>query len=178
MTGNFYTVFIFEFNSNDELIKVSDKLNIFGKLIFVLMFLGFSLPFWENFTFNDFNTIKLIYIIGFNIVFIIVFLLLSRTIYRFEKNETKEYYFKLFDIEENIEGKQKPKSEWSLKNTIIRILAYLFCIFCIVVGFSMFFDKSDDKPFKVILGGLSVIVIPIIYIYSDLKILFGKKVKK
>lgn len=36
MTGSFYPVYTFEFNSDDELIKITDKLNPFGKFLALL----------------------------------------------------------------------------------------------------------------------------------------------
>ena len=98
MIGSFYPVFIFEFNVNNELIKVSDKLNIFGRLLYVFALSLISLVF-GCLIFNDFNINKLIFIGGIYIVFITVFLLISRTVYKFEKKESKDFYFRLFDIE-------------------------------------------------------------------------------
>lgn len=101
MLGSFYPVFELEFNENNELIKVSDRLNSFGKLSYLLILLGFSLPFFISIVNIDFNINNLLLVGGIYIVFLTILLLISRAVYKFEKKESKDFYFRLFDIEEN-----------------------------------------------------------------------------
>ena len=176
MLGNFYPVFELEFNENNELIKVSDRLNSFGKLSYLLILLGFSLPFFISIVNIDFNINNLLLVGGIYIVFLTILLLISRAVYKFEKKESKDFYFRLFDIEENTEKPVESPNEWSLKNSVKRVFTYLFCCFVLVSGFYvMVIDNSKDKPSMVILGALIFIVLPMVYIYTDLKILFKRK---
>jgi len=169
--GSFYSVIIFEFNSKNELIKVSDKLNSFGKLLSLLILGGFSFPFLSLF-FEDFN-VRLIFVIIIYLVFIAIVALIGKSIYKFEKNETKEYYFKLFDIEENSEKENKPRREWSLKNTTIRFFAYLLCLMLSLISIFIMLDN----PVNILLG---VILLSMVanYLYFDLKIILKKNRKK
>jgi hypothetical protein len=62
--------------------------------------------------------------------------------------------------------------EWSLKNTLIRILLYVICVLLILVGFFAIVFGVDLKTFI-----LSVIVISFgcFYIYLDVKVLIEKR---
>lgn len=170
--GSFYSVIIFEFNSKNELIKVSDKLNKFGVALYLFTLVGFSLAF-GSIIFEDFTITKLVFIGGAYVIFITLLLLLSRAVYRFEKNETKEYYFRLFDIEEDIEEYSKPKREWSFKNTTIRFFAYLLCLMLSLVSILIMLDNSAN-----ILLGVILLSMVANYLYFDLKIILKKNRKK
>lgn len=170
--GSFYSVIIFEFNSKNELIKVSDKLNKFGVALYLFTLVGFSLAF-GSIIFEDFTITKLVFIGGAYVIFITLLLLLSRAVYRFGKNETKEYYFRLFDIEENSEKENKPRREWPFKNTTIRFFAYLLCLMLSLVSILIMLDNSVN-----ILLGLILLSMVTVYLYFDLKIILKEKRKK
>lgn len=170
--GSCYSVIIFEFNSKNELIKVSDKLNKFGVALYLFTLVGFSLAF-GSIIFEDFTITKLVFIGGAYVIFITLLLLLSRAVYRFGKNETKEYYFKLFDIEENSEKENKPRREWSFKNTTIRFFAYLLCLMLSLVSILIMLDNSAN-----ILLGVILLSMVAVYLYFDLKIILEKNRKK
>jgi hypothetical protein len=172
--GVLYPVFIFEFNSDDELIRVREKLNDLGRLNYFLIPLTFSFSFW-NFLFDDFDIDKLIFTIGAMIAFTVLWFFVSRLFYRFEKSEAKEYYFELFEIEEDSEEREFEK-EWSFKNTVFRVFIYLFCLLIISIGIGVIFGTiRGEVSLDGLLGGVLGLGIALVYIGSDLKILFGRR---
>lgn len=62
-------------------------------------------------------------------------------------------------------------NEWSLKRTLIRIIAYPFCLALIVIGGYMVLVPSSIST---IIFGLVVLSIAGIYLYADLKIISSK----
>ena len=168
--GSFYSVIIFEFNSKNELIKVSDKLNSFGKLLSLLILVSFSFPFGSLF-FEEFNAELILVIIPY-LVLITIIVLIGKSIYKLEKNDSKEYYFKLFDIEENPKKETKPTREWSFKNTTIRFFAYLLCLMLSLVSVLIMLDN----PVNILLGVILLSMV-MVYIYFDLKIIFNNRKK-
>ncbi len=67
---------------------------------------------------------------------------------------------------------QKENTEWTLKKTIVRVFAYLFCVFLIWFGI----DKLTSSPItlKDKLKGIGVIVAACIYLFLDIRILISK----
>ena len=66
------------------------------------------------------------------------------------------------------------KNEWSLKLTLIRLIAYPFCLALIALGIYMILQSST---LRATIAGVGAIVIASIYLYSDIKILTTKKKK-
>ena len=75
---------------------------------------------------------------------------------------------------------EKEIREWSVKNTLIRLFAYPFCIFLIISGFYMVVQPATGiyegitRRITCFVG----IAIASIYLYSDIKILITKNDKK
>ena len=69
---------------------------------------------------------------------------------------------------------EKVTSEWSAKRIAIRLLAYPFCVFLIVLGAYMVFQPLTIKT---ILAGFGAITIASFYLYTDIKILTTGKDK-
>ncbi len=63
---------------------------------------------------------------------------------------------------------EKVENEWGLKRIIIRLLAYPFCIFLIVMGVYMILKPLT---FRTIIAGFGIIAAASVYLYSDIKIL-------
>ncbi|MDN3494205.1 hypothetical protein [Winogradskyella bathintestinalis] len=162
--ATFYPIFKFEFNSNNHLIKISDKLNPIGKIIigiFIIGFLYFVFP--ENPT--EFNYIGNWPAIAFITVFASIFALFARMIYRFEKRNQLDEIFELLDME--VEEK-KTEKEWSLKNSLIRLLTYPFCLFLIGLNIFLIIPNGGYLLAIGIFGFVGF------YLISDLKMIFKK----
>jgi hypothetical protein len=67
---------------------------------------------------------------------------------------------------------EKENSEWTLKENIIRIFAYLFCVFLIWFGV----DNLQNPPHKGtdLLKGIGKIVAACVYLVIDIGILIKK----
>lgn len=68
----------------------------------------------------------------------------------------------------------KVSKEWSVKGIAMRLIAYPLCVFFITLGILMFFKPGASKAF---IAGIVAISIPVIYLYSDIKILLIKNAK-
>lgn len=62
--------------------------------------------------------------------------------------------------------------EWTFKKTIIRVFAYLFCIFLIWLG--IYTLKSPRLTSKGLSGGIGGIVAACVYLFVDIRILILK----
>ena len=67
---------------------------------------------------------------------------------------------------------EKGNSEWTLKKTIIRIFAYLFCVFFIWLG--VYTLTSAPTTLKDKLRGIGEIVAGCVYLFVDIRILISK----
>ena len=64
---------------------------------------------------------------------------------------------------------EKLVKEWTLAKILMRLIAYPFCLFIIVFSSYLILDGQAKM---VMLWG---IIIPCIFLYSDLKIILGKR---
>ena len=67
---------------------------------------------------------------------------------------------------------EKENSTWTLKETIFRVFAYIFCVFLICWGFDTLTNPlvtSKDK-----LAGIGKIVAACVYLFVDIRILISK----
>lgn len=161
----FYPIFTFEFDTKNHLINIKDRLNPVGKLICyfgILIMLYIILP--KEIEYFDIKldwkplVIKLF-------IFTMVFIL-SKKIYRTNLRDHLEQIHNQLDIE--IET-PKSQNEWSLKNILIRLFTYPFCVFLIFLMFSLLI------PNKEYIYTTLITLIVSAYLISDLKILFKKK---
>lgn len=67
---------------------------------------------------------------------------------------------------------EKENSEWTLKKTIFRVFAYLFCGFLIWFGFDTL--TSPPTALKDKLRGIGEIVAPCVYLFTDIRFLISK----
>lgn len=67
---------------------------------------------------------------------------------------------------------EKEYSGWTLKETIFRVFAYIFCVFLIWWGF----DTLTSSPItpKDKLAGIGKIVAACVYLFVDIRILISK----
>jgi len=90
--GALYPIYTFELNSENQLIKVSSRLNPVGKVLFLMLPVSFSFLFYNN-IFGNFEYKKSLISIGIILVFLSVYILISFKFYRFEKKEQlKDFY--------------------------------------------------------------------------------------
>lgn len=65
-----------------------------------------------------------------------------------------------------------PENEWTLKNTVIRIIFYPFCLFLIGLGIYLI---SDSVNYMSVSAGIGAIIIASLYLYTDLKVNLTRK---
>lgn len=162
--GAFYPVYSFDFNSEQELIKITDKLNPFAQVLRLLFPCIYFFPLIStsltNFEFKRF--------LGASIVFLILTLicyLVSNKIYLFEKKEQLNDFYKTLGIK----TEEVPEREWSKNKILTRLFTYPFCFALLLVNI-----------FLIIPEGKFLLSIPIfgivgVYLYSDLKMIFKDK---
>ena len=97
--------------------------------------------------------------------------------YGWNKKNLKTFAANLKETVNHIPVKQLniseiPENEWTLKNTVIRIITYPFCIFLIVLGF---YGIIYPVTYKSAGAGIGVIIIASMYLYTDLKIITTRK---
>ena len=128
----FYPIFTFELNANNHLTNITDKLNPIGKTIIGLFSIGILYFVFSNFS-TDFDFLENWLPILIVSVFLLIFITVFRKLYLFEKQNQLDEIFEILDIE--VEEK-KPEKEWSLKNILIRLFTYPFCMF--LIGLNIF----------------------------------------
>lgn len=70
-------------------------------------------------------------------------------------------------------NKKKVEGEWTLRRTLIRIIAYPFCLFLIVFGIYMVLNSKNSRS---LMAGTGAVIIAAIYLFLDLRILiYGDK---
>jgi uncharacterized membrane-anchored protein len=71
-----------------------------------------------------------------------------------------------------MQNSEKENSAWALKKTIVRVFAYLFCVFLIWLGFYTLTNSPTTLKDK--LRGIGEIVAGCVYLYVDIRILISK----
>jgi hypothetical protein len=163
----FYPIFTFEFNSNNHLINITDKINPIGKLIIGIASLWFLYLIFPN-NLTEFNPIENWQSITIVAVFVFLVVWIARKIYRMERKNQLDQIYEILDIE--VEQKV-PANEWSLKNILIRLFTYPFAIFVITVCVWSLFSNGIKSIAQALFG----IGICGMYLYSDFKIIINNK---
>jgi len=161
----FYPIFTFEFNANNHLTNITDKLNPIGKSfigIIIILFLYMIFPK----SLSDFDFIGNWPIITFIIVFAIIIVSVVKMVYKFEKKNQLEYILEFLDVEVE---KKKPEKEWSLKNILIRLFTYPFCLF--LVGLNIFLIIPNEQ-YILALGVFGFVGF---YLVTDIKMILKNK---
>lgn len=167
LRGIYYPVFIFEFDNQNQLIKITDKLNSYGKVIQLIFPFIFFLPLIYT-SISDFE-LKRFFICGLIILILfLAILLLNNKLYQYEKKEHLEEFRKTLNIKEE----KVPEKEWSIKMILTRLFIYPICFTFILLTIFLIVPE----------GGL-FIAIPIlgivgVYLYSDLKLIFKHEKRK
>lgn len=164
-TGVVYPVFTFKLDSKNNLIDITDRLNPVGR-IFYFGFISFLVFIFTpqdimNVSWESFWPLAVTVIL-----FLGIFILLTTQYYRFEKNQQLNEIFEILDIEVEIE---KVEDEWSLKNTLIRLFTYPFCVFLMWLTIFVVIPAGNYG----LAIGTAIFVIP--YLYIDLKLIMRKK---
>ena len=84
MTGAFYPVYTFEFNSENQLIKTTDRLNPFGRILQLSFPFTFFCPLILT-AVNDFKMAKFLVSTTLFFILTLAFILIINKIYKFEK---------------------------------------------------------------------------------------------
>jgi hypothetical protein len=71
-----------------------------------------------------------------------------------------------------MQNSEKENSEWTLKKNIVRVFAYLFCVFLIWLGFDTLTSSPTTPKDK--LRGIGEIVAACVYLFVDIRILILK----
>ena len=91
----FYPIFVFKLNSKKEIVSITSKLNPFGKLSYLLLFISLNI-FFTDFDYSKAKLSGIFFITTIYLTFISIFILLSFKIYNLEKKkQLKEIYKKL-----------------------------------------------------------------------------------
>ena len=163
----FYSIFTFEFNANNHLTNITDKMNPVGKTLIGIASLWFLYLIFPNNP-TEFNPIDKWQWIAIIAVFVFLGVLLSRKIYKMERKNQLEEIYEILDIE--IEEKP-PEKEWSLKNILIRLFTYPFAIFVITICVWSLFANGIKSIFLTLFG----IGICGMYLYSDVRMIIKNK---
>ncbi|WP_438425436.1 DUF443 family protein [Aquimarina macrocephali] len=161
----FYPIFTFELNANNHLTNITDKLNPIGKSIVGLFLVGILYLILANFpTDFDFseNWLSILIILAFLLILITVF----RKFYLFEKQNQLDEIFEKLEIKTE---KKLFEKEWSLKNILIRLFTYPFCLFLIGINIFLLIPEGE------FIFALSSFGFVGFYLITDLKMIFRKK---
>ena len=162
---NFYPIFIFEFNAEMHLVNITDKQNPIGKILSIVIFLPLVILIF-NLIKNNFDLIanwKFLTIFG---IFLSLCIFLIRKVYIIEKQNQLEKFYDLLDIETE---EMEIEKEWNYTRVITRIFMYPICIGLILLAIFFLFPKGE------IIYGIASLAIAGAYLFSDIKILIGKK---
>lgn len=166
----FYPIFTFEFNSNNHLTNITDKMNPIGKVIIGIATIWFLYLIFPKKP-TEFNLIDNWQWITLIMIFVFLVVFVSLKIYKMEKKNQLEEIYELLDIE--IDEKVLEK-EWSVKNILIRLFTYPFSIFVVTICVWNLFANGLKSIFMSIFG----IGICGIYLYSDIKMIMNNKKEK
>jgi hypothetical protein len=162
--GIFYPIFIFKLNSNNNLTNITDKLNPIGKMLIGLFSIGILYPILNIFPFPFDSLMNWLLLLSIS-VFLLILIIVFRKIYLIEKQTQLDEIFEFLDIE--VEEK-KLEREWSLKNILMRLFAYPFCLF--LIGLNIFLMIPNGQ-YMLSLGTFGFVGF---YLVNDLKMIFKK----
>lgn len=159
----FYPVFTFKFNKNRQLVEIKDSLNPFGRLLISIIsiaFVYFIIP--ENIlSYNLQGNWQWFVLIA---IFMLLVTMLSRKIYKTEKNNQLELIYEFLEIESE---NHKTINEWSLPKVLTRLFTYPFCIFIIAICIWGIIENSIKGLFLAVPG----IFVCLVYLYFDIKLI-------
>lgn len=163
----FYPIFEFDFNAQGQLIKISDRLNpaskFFIAVLIIVLISTIGIQIIRTFSFPG-----SLFFILFIFVFLSIIFFVFYRYYLFEKKAQYEQIFEILDIEYQNEISEK---EWSIKNTITRILLYPFSIGILLLAILYMIPNEN---YVLAIGSFIFFGS---YLYIDLKILFKRKNK-
>ena len=169
MTGVFYPVYTFEFNSDDQLLKITDSLNSFGKLLQLLFPLFYFHPLFSN-SFTHFELRHFFIAIALFLILTFACYLISNAIYQYEKKEQLKDFYETLNIKtgkkSNYKTEEKTEKEWSINKTLTRLFTYPFCFALILANIFLIIPEGN---LFVAIPTLGVVGF---YLYCDLKIIF------
>lgn len=163
-----YPIFIFKLNSDNHLIDITDRINPIGKF-FNCLILFALLYFFSLFDYSEINLADNWLVIFLTLIFFGVVFFVFYRYYQFEKKQQLKNIFKILDIEVEQEEFER---EWSLKNILIRLFTYPFCLFLIGVTYLHIIPSG-----KYIMA-LTCFIIVGFYMISDIKLILKEKLNK
>src|SRR5690606_8683166 len=102
----------------------------------------------------------------------------SITSYGWNKRNINSFLKNLADVKAGVPVQERiklPEKEWSLKRIVIRIFAYPFSLFLIILG--GYLIVSPVNPVTP-LAGLGTMTVAGIYLYSDVRMIITNKRRK
>ena len=154
--GIFYPVFVFEFNVNKHLVKISDRLNPVGKLLSAMFLLGILYFIYVSIRDGlNFSQDKRAILIGS--VFILILISVFRKIYRMHKQEQLEQIYDFLDME----VMDKPRDS-VLKAFAFRLVIYALALLLLAVA--VFILIPEKHYFQAVF----VFLIVGIYVIADI----------
>lgn len=161
----FYPIFTFELDENNHLINISDELNPVAKTIIGILFIGALGLIAYNFPpIAEIN--GYLVIIAIVIIYAFLFVTVFRKIYESERQNQLDAIFDFLEIEV---GKKEVENEWSLKNIMVRLLTYPFCLALIALNIWILIPEGQ---YLLALGSLLAVGY---YLVPDLILIFRKK---
>lgn len=159
-----FPVFKFEFDENHILTNISAEKNLFAKYSSFILFIPIISLIVFSFININFSITGLILPLLFIFVLIVLYFVTSH-IYNYEKKQLLIELYNRLDIEFE---KEKTK-EFTIQKLFTRIIMYPLCILLIAV--CLFIIR--DAPIPALIG----IILPSIYIITDIMILFKRNKK-
>jgi hypothetical protein len=166
----FYPVFTFKFNKNKHLVEIKDSLNPFGKLFIVIISVAF-IYFISPKNILSFNLLGNWQWFVITATFMLLVTMLSRKIYKTEKNNQLELIYEFLGIQS---GNQNTVNEWSLTKVLTRLFTYPFCVFIIAICIWGLIENSIKGLFPAIPG----ICVCLVYLYFDIELIRKHKKSK
>ena len=165
--ATFYPIFTFEFNANNHLTNITDKLNPIGKTFIGIIVIGLL---WLIFPkdLSEFDLMENWQMATFLAVFAFLIVWIARKVYKNEKNNQLEQIYEVLDVEVD---KKIPEREWSLKNILIRLFTYPFSLFIVFISIWFLFEYG----IRIILQSIIGIGVCGIYLYTDIKMIMRAK---
>jgi len=161
----FYPIFTFEFNANNHLTKITDKLNPVGRTFIALIVIALiCLIFPKNL--SEFDLLDNWQMAIFLSAFSFLLIWIVRKSYQSEKQNQLEQIFEILDIEID---EKTPEREWSLKNILIRLITYPFALLIIFISIWTLFENGN------ILVTIMTVGVCGSYLYADIRMIIKEK---
>jgi hypothetical protein len=179
-----FSVFYITFNQEGMITKIHEEINLVGKWIkylyfaFVLLLVGYHTydeiiyPRREYFM-EDFILYAVILIFFYAIYKAVEY---GRRVWKQKMTDQLKIVIGL-ETKASLQEKEDAKSEWTGGKIVTRMIMYPLCLFLIFVGVYMLFFDNASRSLKVILSGLTILLLCGGYFVLDIKAIMKKRKK-